>query len=117
MTERLRLLTARDAAELVGPSTETIVRRYRAGEIPGSAWRARCFGSIALRWRLGSRGAGSLSARACTSDLTVLIPHGEYAVSTGPARRFGLSPQPTNARSARGEELQGERITIAGPDS
>jgi integrase len=52
-----------------------------------------------------------------TSDLTVLIPQGEYAVSTGPARRFGLSPQPTNARSARGEELQGERITIAGPDS
>jgi len=35
MTERLRLLTARDAAELVGPSTETIVRRYRVGEIPG----------------------------------------------------------------------------------
>ena len=35
MTERLRLLTARDVAELVGLSTETILRRYRAGEIPG----------------------------------------------------------------------------------
>jgi excisionase family DNA binding protein len=33
MTERL--LTARDVAELVGLSTETILRRYRAGEIPG----------------------------------------------------------------------------------
>ncbi len=37
MTERLRLLTARDFAELVGLSTETSLRRYRAGEIPGVA--------------------------------------------------------------------------------
>jgi excisionase family DNA binding protein len=30
-----RLLTAREVAELVGLSTETILRRWRAGEIPG----------------------------------------------------------------------------------
>ena len=30
-----RLLTAREVGELVGLSTETILRRWRAGEIPG----------------------------------------------------------------------------------
>ena len=33
MTERL--ITAREVGELVGLSTETILRRYRSGEIPG----------------------------------------------------------------------------------
>lgn len=33
MTERL--LTAREVGELVGLSTETILRRWRVGEIPG----------------------------------------------------------------------------------
>ena len=30
-----RLLTARQVGELVGLSTETVLRRWRAGEIPG----------------------------------------------------------------------------------
>ena len=30
-----RLLTAREVGELVGLSTETILRRWRSGEIPG----------------------------------------------------------------------------------
>jgi excisionase family DNA binding protein len=30
-----RLLTAREVAELVGLSTESVLRRWRAGEIPG----------------------------------------------------------------------------------
>ena len=30
-----RLLTAREVGELVGLSTETVLRRWRAGEIPG----------------------------------------------------------------------------------
>ena len=33
MTERL--LTAREVGELVGLSTESVLRRWRAGEIPG----------------------------------------------------------------------------------
>jgi predicted DNA-binding transcriptional regulator AlpA len=59
-----RLLTAREVGELVGLSTETILRRYRAGEIPGfrlasnvlrfdpveiEAWLSRCRrGGVAL---------------------------------------------------------------------
>jgi predicted DNA-binding transcriptional regulator AlpA len=30
-----RLLTAREVGELVGLSTESVLRRWRAGEIPG----------------------------------------------------------------------------------
>jgi excisionase family DNA binding protein len=30
-----RLLTAREVAELVGLSTESVLRRWRAGKIPG----------------------------------------------------------------------------------
>jgi excisionase family DNA binding protein len=30
-----RLLTAREVGELLGLSTETVLRRYRAGELPG----------------------------------------------------------------------------------
>lgn len=30
-----RLLTTREVAELLGLSPETVLRRYRAGEIPG----------------------------------------------------------------------------------
>lgn len=37
-----RLLTTRQVAELLGLSPETVLRRYRAGEIPGYRLASNC---------------------------------------------------------------------------
>jgi excisionase family DNA binding protein len=37
-----RLLTTREVAELMGLSPETVLRRYRAGEIPGYRLASNC---------------------------------------------------------------------------
>lgn len=47
MTERL--LTAREVGELLGLSTESVLRRWRAGEIPAFDWRPTSCASTVRR--------------------------------------------------------------------
>lgn len=49
-----RLLTTREVAEFLGLSPETVLRRWRSGELPGSG--PTCSGSARARSRRGSRG-------------------------------------------------------------
>jgi hypothetical protein len=51
-----RLLTAREVGELVGLSTESVLRRWRAGEIPGFR-----IASNVLRFDPGDRGCPAVS--------------------------------------------------------
>jgi len=50
-----RLLTTRQVAEWLGFSPETVLRRYRAGELVGIRLGSTCSGSGSRTWRRSSR--------------------------------------------------------------
>ena len=68
-----RLLTTREVAEFLGLSPETVLRRYRAGELPGYR-----LGSNVLRfreseieaWLIGSRNGPGLSSGSLSGILS-----------------------------------------------
>ena len=70
MTERL--LTAREVAELVGLSTETILRRWRRGEIAGFrlANNVLRFDPVEINaWLESCRRVASVRSEAHTADV------------------------------------------------
>lgn len=67
MSDTARLLTTREVADFLGVSPETVLRRWRAGELPGYR-----LASNVLRFREDEIGAWLESCRVCAiSSLTV----------------------------------------------
>jgi len=70
-------------------------------------------------WSAGFRSAGNRGGRSCCGGARVSLnqsraPAGVPCCGLALHFGFGLSPQPTDARCARGEELQGERTLLRG---
>jgi excisionase family DNA binding protein len=74
-----RLLTTREVAEALGVSPATVLRRWRAGEIPGFRIASNCLrfdGAEIDGWLQARRGSayGPVAAQLASTDATPRTP-------------------------------------------